>query len=159
MRLLLSAPISSSTIVLGKFFGSCFALLITLMLSLAYILYLFFYGNPDFGTVLSSYIGLYLLICSQTAFGLWVSSLTEKPILAFLFTLFGLFFFIIINFFAPIIESNTSLHSAIRYLGYQEHLDNLFNGLMRVSDISYFLIFTACFLAFATTSIERQRWR
>ena len=159
MRLLLSAPISSSTIVLGKFFVSCFALMITLLLSSTYIFYLFFYGNPDFGTVISSYIGLYLLICSQTAFGLWVSSLTEKPILAFLFTLFGLFFFVIINFFTPIIESNTALHSVVRYLGYQEHLNNLFNGLIRVSDISYFLVFTACFLAFATTSTERQRWR
>jgi ABC-2 type transport system permease protein len=103
-RLLQTAPISSLTIVLGKFIAVAAVMAIVLMLSFVFPGFLLAYGNPDFGVVFGSYVGLFLLICAQLAFGVWVSSMTQNQFMAFLFTMLGLFLMMVIDFLAPTIS-------------------------------------------------------
>src|SRR3989338_2148333 len=80
--LLLSAPLSSRHIVLGKFFG-LLVFLAALMTGVPLMLYTLMFGTAlDHGLLLSNMLGLLLLTASYVAVGLYVSALTTQPVIA-----------------------------------------------------------------------------
>lgn len=158
-RLLLTAPVSTTQIVGGKFFAAASILGLVLLASSVFPLFLFTYGNPDVGPILTSYLGIFLLMCSQVAIGLWISSMVSHQFLAFLFTAFALFLMLILAWIAPNLASTGMAEEFVKYLASTSHLDNFFNGLLSVADLSYFLIFSGIFLFFTHVSVDAQRWR
>ena len=87
MILLISAPISLTTIVLGKFLGMMVFFLLTTLLTVILSLSLLAGGTMDFGLLVSNAVGLILLSASFVAVGLYISSLTSHPAIAALGTL------------------------------------------------------------------------
>ncbi len=160
IRLLQTAPISATQIVLGKFASSAFFMLLVLIASTAYPIYTVIYGNPDTGIIISSFVGVFLLMCSQLAFGLWISSLTSNQFLAFIFTMFGLFMLLILNWAAPSISTEGSwVQSAMQYIASTDHFDSFLKGSINIKDTLYFVLFTASFLFLTNVSLDSQRWR
>lgn len=82
LTLLLSAPVSMSEIILGKFTGLMTFLLIIIVLVLAMPLLLATGTRLDFGLLAGLTLALLLLAASFTAVGLYASSLTAQPIAA-----------------------------------------------------------------------------
>ncbi len=158
-RLLQTAPVSNVQIVLGKFFASAGVLGIVLATSAVYPLFLFKYGNPEIGPILTSYLGIFLLMCGQVAFGLWVSSMVEHQFLAYIFTSFGLFLLLILAWVAPNITGSGAAEEFVKYLAATPHLDNFFSGLITVADIGYFVSFIGIFLFFTNVAVDAKRWR
>ena len=160
LRLLMTSPVTATQIVFGKFLAAAAVLALVLACSAVYPLFIKAYGNPDTGVILTSYLGLFLLMCGQLAFGLWVSSMTTNQFMAFLFTMFGLFLLLILNWMAPKIGGGAGLIAdVIKYVASTDHLDVFFKGLLTVSDVGYFLCFTALFLFFTNAVLDSQRWR
>lgn len=159
LRLLLTAPVSAAQIVLGKFFAAVFVLTLALACSFVYPAFTIAFGNPDKAVVLTSYLGLFLLICAQVAFGLWVSSMTSNQFMAFLFTMFGVFMLLILNWLAPGISGGGVMENVIKYIASTEHLDMFFKGMLTVSDVTYFICFIGLFLFFTNVVLDSQRWR
>lgn len=158
-RLLMTAPVSTFQVVLGKFFAAAGILALVLLASWVFPFYLFKYGNPDLGPILSSYLGIFLLMCSQVALGLWISSMVSHQFIAFLFTAFGLFLLLILAWIAPNISSTGVVEETVKYFAATTHLDNFFNGLITVTDLTYFVVFISLFLFFTNVSLDSQRWR
>jgi ABC-2 type transport system permease protein len=159
IRLLQISPVTATQIVLGKFLASAAMLAAVLVCSSVYPLYTKMYGNPDTGVIIVSYLGIFLLMCSQVAFGLWVSSMTTNQFMAFLFTMFGLFLLLILNWIAPNITGGGIMESIVKYIASTDHLDQFFKGMLTVSDVTYFLCFIAMFLFFTNVVLDSQRWR
>lgn len=82
MVLLISAPLSISEIVLGKFLGLMLFLLLAIGTLTLMPLALVFGGHLDFGLLASLLIGTVLLTAGFVAVGLYASSLTAQPIIA-----------------------------------------------------------------------------
>jgi ABC-2 type transport system permease protein len=122
-------------------------------------LFVIHYGNPDTSLVLTAYLGVFLLMCSQLAFGLWISSMTSNQFMAFLFTMFGLFMLLILNWAAPKITSEGISEKVVKYIASTDHVDVFFKGMLSVQDTMYFLCFTATFLFFTNVVLDSQRWR
>lgn len=158
-RLLQSAPISAAFIVIGKFLAVAGIMALVLICSSAYPLFTVVYGNPDHGLILVSYLGIFLLMCSQLAFGLWVSSMTSNQFMAFLFTMFGMFLLLILNWIAPNISGGGVAENVVKYLASTTHLESFLKGMITVSDVTYFLCFTSLFLFFTNIVLDSQRWR
>ncbi len=159
IRLLQTSPVTATQIVLGKFLASASVLGVVLVCSAVYPIFTKLYGNPDMGVILVSYLGIFLLMCSQVAFGLWVSSMTTNQFMAFLFTMFGLFLLLILNWIAPNITGGGMMESVVKYLASTDHLDQFFKGMLTVSDVTYFVCFIAIFLFFTNVVLDSQRWR
>jgi ABC-2 type transport system permease protein len=133
---------------------------VVLLLSASYPLFLKAYGTPDMGIVLSSYIGLFLLICAQISLGIWISSLTKNQFLAFIFTMFGLFMMLVLDFISKAITTTGGqAESIIQYFGTTKHLDVFFKGLITVGDSMFFILFTAIFLFLTTVTLDSRRWK
>ena len=158
-KLLATSPVSASQIVFGKFFGAMGMMGMLLLASTVFPLYTLVYGNPDIGPLLTGYLGLFLLIGAQVSLGLWISSLTSNQFIAFVFTMFGLFLLLILNWIAPNVSGGGNFESFVKYLAFTTHLDSLFKGVLQVSSITYFVLFIGTFLFFTNVSLDSQRWR
>ena len=159
LRLLQTSPVKAIEIVLGKFVATAGMMGIVLLAASVYPFYLVLFGNPDGGVIATSLLGMFLLMCSQLAFGLWVSSMTNNQFMAFLFTMFGLFLLLVLNWLAPTLSGGGSLETIIKYIASTDHLDSFLKGMISVSHVSYFICFTALFIFLTNVSLDSERWR
>lgn len=92
LELLLTKPLNDLQLILGKLLACWLLVTVTLLPTLIYYFSLYQLGNPpgniDSAAVTGSYIGLFLLSGSLVAMGIWVSSLNDNQIVAFVLTVF-----------------------------------------------------------------------
>ena len=80
---LLTAPVSEAQVIAGKFLGVMGFYLALLAGTLVFLLVMVLYGQPDFGVVLSGYVGMVLLGAAFVSVGLFASCLTRhQPVAA-----------------------------------------------------------------------------
>jgi len=94
-EILLTLPTTEKDLVVSKFAAAlCFSSL-TLLLTLPFAIVLNVLGTPDWGMIASGYLGAFLLAGAYIATGIFFSSLTANPIIAFL----GSIALLLVNFF------------------------------------------------------------
>ena len=145
-ELLLTLPASDAQIVLGKFLSALFFLMLILVFTLPLPITMTFLGKLDCGQVLGSYFGILFLGASYLALGLFISSLTQNQIVAFLITVLVLFLSYILA--APIV-TNTLPHvlvSVFQFMSFSTHFESMARGVIDSRDVIYFLSTTGLFL-------------
>ena len=80
-------PISSGSLVMGKFLSAWTLLAVCLLSTVPIAITVGFLGDLDMGPVLGGYLGAMFLGAALLALGLWLSSITRHQIVAFLATL------------------------------------------------------------------------
>ena len=153
IALLLSAPISSSEIALGKFCGLMLFLLLPVALLTLMAASLALGGPVDWGLIGANLLSLVLLLAASAALGLFISSLTEHPLLAGFGTLMALIFLLLLNLLA------SDPNAIATYLSLLSHFETLAKGLIDTSNLAFMLIFTASFLVLASKVLDRRRMR
>jgi len=153
ISLLLSAPVSISEIVIGKFLGLLFFISTILLLILLMPLSLYLGTELDLIKLLSGIIGLFLMLTAFSAAGLYMSSLTDNPVIAAMST-FGLLLFLwLLNSSRATDGSSTVLN----YLSPHTHFAPLLRGILNTSDAVYFLLFIIGFIILTIRQLETQR--
>ncbi len=154
LPLLFSAPLSMTEIVLGKFLGIFLFFLILLVMLLAMPLSLYAGASLDSGKLAAGAVGLMLLLAAFSAIGVFMSSLTEQPVIAAIST-FGLLLLLwIIDWSGTEREDVSGLFS---YLSMQTHLESFMNGLFSSTDVIYYLIIVATFLILCIRRLDNHR--
>jgi len=154
LTLLKSSPVSSAQIVLGKYGGVLlFVVLFILMLSLMPIA-LSFGTELDWGIILSSTLGLFLLLASFAAAGLYLSSLTSQPIIAAISS-FGLLMFLVVLYLSGGSQSNSS--ELFIYLSHFSHFETFVRGIIDSSDVVYYLLFIVGFIILSIRKLDNDR--
>lgn len=148
---LLSLPINASAIIGGKYLAYLTLIMLLLTLCAIFLVPLFMFSNAYPNSAVVALLGLFLLFAAMGAMGFFVSTLTENSILAGIITYLGIFSFWVIDKFDTVID--------LSYLSYNTHTIYLFSGVVRIQDLSYFLLFIGFFLFLATRRIEAERWR
>ncbi|MDP6932884.1 MAG: ABC transporter permease, partial [Myxococcota bacterium] len=82
LELLMSSPLRTSQIVLGKYLGALGFLGVLLGATLHYALILVFLGEPDVGILASCYASTFLLSAAFLAVGMLTSAFTENQVVA-----------------------------------------------------------------------------
>ena len=150
LSLLLSSPISIADIVLGKFFGIVlFMLLFMAMISLM-PLSLLIGTDLDLGKLAAGLLGLTLMLCSFSAAGLYLSSLTANPTIAAIST-FGLLLLL------WIIDRGADSDSVLSYISMTNHFLPMLRGVIDSVDITYFALFITTFLLLSIRQMDAQR--
>ncbi len=91
IKLLYSSPVRGREIILGKYLGMiCFNILLVLGYGIVQVSCLHD-GGPETGMFFTSLLGLFLLVNTYTAIGLFISGLTNYQIVAAAMT-FAVFF-------------------------------------------------------------------
>ncbi len=157
IELLLTSPIRSMEIILGKYFAAL-VLYVTLLLSTGiYYIILFLYGNPELLQILTSYLGLILVGSSFIAVGIFISSLTENQMVAGFVTIITLLLFWVIGWVASF--AGPVLGSFLDYISIVNHFDEFAMGVIDFKHIIYYLSFISFFLFLTLMFVESAKWR
>ena len=154
MSLLLSAPVSMTEIVLGKYTGLLFFILIILFLIVLMPLSLSMGTQLDYTKLFSGAFGLFLMLAAFSSAGLYMSSLTDNPMIAAISTFGILLLLWMINVNSV---SATSGANVLTYLSLHAHFAALLRGVLNTSDIAYFLLFIFGFIVLTIRQLETQR--
>jgi ABC-2 type transport system permease protein len=157
LELLLTAPISLGSIVLGKWLASLTLCLLMFLGTLLFPLVLAYYGDPDWGVMVTSYLGLIGVAAGFCAAGLFASSLTDDQVAAGLIGIVILLPFWLVGRAEALIPEEWA--DAIRPLSVLVHLDSFNRGVLDTADVFYFVGFTFVFLFLTYRSLESRRWR
>ncbi|MEA3241833.1 MAG: ABC transporter permease subunit [Pseudomonadota bacterium] len=154
LSLLLSAPVSMTDIVLGKFLGVTLFFLLLLALLAAMPLALYAGTTLDAGKLAAGLLGLALLLAAVAAIGVFMSSLTEQPVVAAISTLGLLMMLWIIDWSGDSGEGMTDL---LPYLSLKTHFESFLKGLFSTTDVAYYLLLIATFLILGIRRLDQQR--
>lgn len=156
LPLLLSAPLSMTEIVLGKYLGMIAFLGLMLGLIALMPLSLLMVGTLDFGLLGSGLLGMGLMLAAFAAAGLFMSSLTNHPTVAAVST-FGLLLLLWIIDWAGNSFGAQASQTVFGYLSLQRHNENLLRGLFDSSDVVYYLLFIVTFLVLTIRRLDADR--
>ena len=155
LNLLLSAPLTITQLVLGKYLGMisfqcCLLVLIALM-----PLSLYLGTSIDPGQFACGLLGLFLLMNAITAIGLFMSTLSRQPTVAAAST-FGVIFLLWIIHIAGT-TGNEHVSAIFSYLSLLQHFNNLLSGMFSSVDVSYYLLVITTFILLGIWRLDALR--
>jgi ABC-2 type transport system permease protein len=158
LELLLTWPVSDVEVVAGKFLASFALLSIVVLLSISIPITIAILGHPDMGQIVAEYIGALLLGAAYLAIGLWVSSMTENQIVAFIIGVVVTFILFIIG--SPFITmvAPSFLVPVFTFMGLGNHFESISRGVIDSRDIIYYLSVIGFFLFLNVCSLGSRKW-
>jgi len=162
VELLLTLPMKSEHIVLGKYLASLVFYLIALAGTLTIPVILLILGRPDFGPIVGGYFGAVLLGAFFLAVGIFISAFFSDQIVSLIITSMACGFLALIGWqYVPMVIDGwlpglgSFLH---RYVGVTRHFNDIERGVIDIKSIVYFLSMTALFLYLNAKSLERRKY-
>jgi ABC-2 type transport system permease protein len=156
-ELLFTYPVSDWDVILGKYLAAVTVLATMLSLTFVYPLLLERYADPEWGPIVTGYLGLLLLGMGFIAMGLFFSSVTENQLIAGILTFGVSLFVLIIGWLTPFVSTGTA--RVIAQVSILEHFDGLSKGVIDTNDIVYYVSFSVFFLFLCSRVLESNRWR
>lgn len=153
MELLLTAPISTAEIVLGKFLGAMGFVTVMLLCTLYAPAFLYWWQPHDLMPYVGSYLGLWCMSAGLISMGMWFSSWSSNQIAA-LIPSFALGLGLYLLAF-----SGSGGGDWVTQLALGTHVNEFFRGVLQLSDLSYFGLMTTFFLLATHQRLEANRWR
>jgi ABC-2 type transport system permease protein len=160
IELLLTAPVRDGELVVGKWLGGFLFLLVLVAITLIFPFFLNLITDPgiDQGILVSGYLGILLICASLVAIGVAVSAFFSNQIAAFFVTLLVVMALWLIGTPARVLGATGS--NLLTYLDFSEHFyPTLYQGIINLADIVYYLSVTALALFIGTVAVEVRRWR
>lgn len=155
-QLLLTAPVSLTGIVMGKFLAALTLFFGAHTLTSLYFLFLYQYADLKTAMLLGNYLAVLLAGTCFLAVGIFVSSLTENQLAAAIGTIAILLFFLLMSLFASLFSGY-----AIRYVfgcfSVFSRFQNFTNGIFDIAALLYYLSLTAVFLFLTVRVFARRR--
>ena len=155
--LLLSSPISSFNIVLGKFFGLAFFALLLLATTLPCSILLIRYGEPNAAILTANYLANFLMLISCCSLGMTISACTKNQLIAGTLSFLSIILLWFGSGLAPLFSHPFS--DILGYISLLGHIGTMSTGLLQLKDLVYFIGFTLFFIFACTQRVERYRWQ
>ena len=144
---------------MGKFLGSFGFLTILLLPTVFYVLMLRIYARPDFGPILSGYLGILLVGALFIAVGLFCSSLTRSQIVAAVAAAAILCLVTMVPWWVGSVATlPTFWRNVIDQTVFKRYTD-FSKGIIDLGNVVFFLAATAVFLFVTVKVLESRRWK
>ena len=158
---LITKPISSFEIVTAKFFAVLSLVIIAILPTITYVISIYFLGettgNLDLAAIIGSYIGLLLLSSIFSSISVYASSLSSNQIVAFILAIIMSSFF----FFGFDILSQLPylqiVDLTLQKIGISYHYNMMSKGLLKVSDLVYFMSVSLLFIKLTEVVIKNKK--
>lgn len=163
-ELLMTAPVRTIDLVLGKYLSVASMILVLTLIPVVFPVILHVYGSTtgpgspvEWAPVASGIGFIFLMGLTFAAVGLLVSSLTESQIVAAL----GTFAVLLVGFVLPMIAQRLEgeWRDVIEYLSPVSHVTRGLQGRVRFSDLVYFGSLNVVLVYFTHRVVESHRWR
>jgi len=150
METLITKPITAFHIVSGKFLAVFALVLLAIIPTLIYVVSIYYLGesigNLDFAGILGSYIGLIFLCALFSSVSIYASSIASNQIISFVLAiLLNALFYFGFDLLSEI-SFLQNIDLMIQQIGVSFHYDRMSKGLIKFSDVVYFLSFIFLFV-------------
>ena len=143
-EMLITLPVKTVEVVLGKIVSSFLFLLFIFLPTLFYFITVNLLGDVEIGTAIGGYIGALFLGLSFVAVGVFASSTTKSPIVAWIIGVAICFPLVIINQNTVILFPDV-ISKLLLYLSASYHFERITRGVIDLRDLIYFLSVTFVF--------------
>lgn len=154
---LLTAPISITAIVMGKYFAALVLYTIGIAIFFIYALILEFFGTVAWASVLSNIFGIWFLGAAFIAVTLFVSSLTENQIISAIVGFISLLILYLIDSVANMINID-AIANVISSLSFYTRYNEFVNGLFNLSSVLFYVSAAVIFNFLTVRVFEKRRW-
>ncbi len=162
IELILTRPISDTSLVIGKFIAAVILVLIILIPTLTFVFSIYSLGSPignlDWAATWGSFIGLFLLASAYASIGIFASSLTDNAIVAFMISVTLCFLFYSGISMALDLQGLSGIREVFLWLSISEHYSSISRGVIDLRDLIYFISFATTFLALTRLKLESRKW-
>lgn len=155
LEMLVTLPLSSGQIVVGKWLAAVSMVAAALLLTLGWPVSLALLGDLDWGPVVGGYVGLLLQGAALAAIGVAASALTENQIVAFLLAaVLGLLPWVV-GLALPLVPATWV--PLVQYLTFDYHFSNLARGVLDTRSLVFYGGVIALGLHAAVSALELRR--
>lgn len=158
-QLLLTSPISISSIIWGKFLAAVTVYFFSICVTFVYMMILSLYTTPNWNIFIGNFIGVFLMGCALISIGLFISSTTESQVISAIVS-YGVIMMIgFIDLIAYLIPYELSfLTDILLELSFNSKLNDLVNGILNVSHFVFFASIVIVFNFLTGRMLEKKRW-
>ena len=170
-QLLLTAPVTITGMVLGKFFAAFTMFVASVIISCVNFIPLYVIASAERGAqsyttvhigpltsaILGSLIGIILIGAAFIAIGTLISALTENQLAAAIVSISVILFFVIIGLFASLIDVY-AIRVVLNWLSILGRFGNFSVGVFDYSALLYYVSIAFIFLFLTVRVYEKRRW-
>ncbi len=158
LEILMTMPVSTQSLVLGKFFASLALVAVALLLTLPLPLTVSLLGPLDTGPVIGGYVAALMLAAAYIAIGLFVSARTDNAIVSLIGTtlICSLFYLIGADSLTHLLGHRAG--EVLQLLGTGSRFSSITRGVIDLRDLYYYLSLVGVFLLLNIYTLERLRW-
>lgn len=157
IELLLTAPVRSWEVVVGKFLASFLFYLGMIFLTGFYLPILLRYGDPDMGAIGARYLGVAFLGAAMLSLGVFTSALTRNQVIAAVLGVVAGVSLWLTDVLSAVLGSNA--RKVMEYLAPSGHYYNFLDGIIDTRDLIYYVSVVVIFLFLASQVLESRRWQ
>ncbi len=157
-EILVTLPYSEGTLVLAKFVASFLLMLIGIGLTLLVPFTTIWLGNFDLQILFAQYLGIILVGSLSLSFGLFVSSLCENQITAFLITIVALFLMLALWPILRIIQMPSFIAEILSFFSISAHFESFSRGLISSKNLIFLIGMSGLFLYANSAVLRFRKW-
>jgi len=147
IRLLYSSPVKVWQIILGKYAAMMtYNLIMVAIAGIFMVTGAFHIRGIDSGLLLSATLSFYLLLCTYTAIGLFMSCLTTYQVVAAISTFVAI---AALSYVGTLWQDIPFLRDLTYFLSLSGRAKTMMGGLITTKDVLYFILVSAMFLSFS----------
>ncbi len=159
IELLMTSPVRDWQVVWGKWLAAFLLFLVMMVFTGLYVVVLWRVGNPDFGPILSGYLGIILLGAALLALGTLTSAVTQNQIVAAVLGVALTVLLYVSSAMTDVMGAHSLVGRFFGYLALAEHLSDFTRGVVDTTHVIFYLSVIAGALYLATRALETRRWR
>lgn len=156
--LLLTSPVTSLQIVIGKYLAALTAIAGVIGLGLLYPVATALLAKINWAPLFIAFFGLFLVASVYAAMSLFCSSLTENGIVAYVASVF----FNVSIWFLQVgaeVADGEKARKIFDHISVNSHFSSLAEGVLRTNSLVFFLSVIVLFCFLAERVVESSRWR
>ena len=157
-QLLLTAPVSRLSIVLGKYLAAASVFVIAISATLFQAVVMSFFAAPDWPVILGNFIGLLLLGTTLIAICMFLSALTESQVIAAV-TGFVVSLFVMLVDALTLVVNSSILQTFFRNLSFDKRYTPFTLGVLYLPNIIFFLSISILFVFLTVAILDKESWR
>jgi len=150
VELLFTLPITIPQAVLAKFFAAWAVLALALALTCPMIFTVCYLGDPDWGAIVTGYVGSLLLAGAYLAIGSFFSGISRNQVIAFVLAVVACAVFLYAG--SPAVMDTLAsflpvrLVEALESLSFRLRFESIQRGMLQLQDVAFFVLLAAGWL-------------
>jgi ABC-2 type transport system permease protein len=155
LEIYLTAPLSATKIILGKFLGMFCGQIFLLLPVLLMPLLIAIEDSLDIGQFISGFLGLLFLLGTTLSIGLFIASLSKEPLIASFVIFITLLLLTLLEWISHFLPPTFSwvTECALLY-----HCKNFLSGIINTQDIIYYILVSFVFLYFTILRLDKESY-